>query len=148
GDGLLAAPLGGFLWTRTRAGVIIQGRNRAVAEMPPVLRLSCATGVRSFLYPEGRIPAPTLAEKVAAVSSRAPCVSARGRKWQRLLRRLNCPSWVILRGGRCGVNFSEQPPSKQWAALKYRGEKIAEVWFKPEDNPFALTIRIPQKSFQ
>jgi hypothetical protein len=46
------------------------------------------------------------------------------------------------------VNFSEQPPSKQWAALKYRGEKIAEVWFKPEGEPFALTFRIPQSSFQ
>jgi hypothetical protein len=45
------------------------------------------------------------------------------------------------------VNFSEQPPSKQWAALKYRGETIAEVWFKPEGEPFALTFRIPQKSF-
>jgi len=46
------------------------------------------------------------------------------------------------------VNFSEQPPSKQWAALKYRGEKFAEVWFKPEGEPFALTFRVPQKSFQ
>jgi hypothetical protein len=46
------------------------------------------------------------------------------------------------------VNFSELPPSKQWAALKYRGEKFAEVWFKPEGEPFALTFRIPQKSFQ
>ncbi len=46
------------------------------------------------------------------------------------------------------MNFSEQPPSKEWAALKYRGEKIAEVWFKPEGEPFALTFRIPQKSFQ
>jgi hypothetical protein len=46
------------------------------------------------------------------------------------------------------VNFSEQPPSKQWAALKYRGEKIAEVWFKPEGEPFALTFRIPPQSFQ
>ncbi len=46
------------------------------------------------------------------------------------------------------MNFSEQPPSKQWAALKYRGEKIAEVWFKPEGEPFALIFRIPQKSFQ
>src|SRR5436309_16046554 len=50
--------------------------------------------------------------------------------------------------GRCGVRFSEQPPSEQWAALKYRGEKFAEVWFKPEGEPFALTFRIPQKSFQ
>lgn len=46
------------------------------------------------------------------------------------------------------MNFSEQPPSKQWAALKYRGEKFAEVWFKPEGEPFALTFRIPQGSFQ
>src|SRR5437588_5602688 len=50
-------------------------------------------------------------------------------------------------GGRRGVNFSEQPPSKQWAALKYRGETIAEVWFKPEGQPFSLTFRIPQSSF-
>src|ERR1700704_4461185 len=46
------------------------------------------------------------------------------------------------------MNFSEQPPSKQWAALKYRGEKFAEVWFKPEGEPFGLAIRIPQESFQ
>lgn len=46
------------------------------------------------------------------------------------------------------MNFSEQPPSKEWAALKYRGESFAEVWFKPEGKPFALTFRIPQKSFQ
>jgi uncharacterized protein YoxC len=46
------------------------------------------------------------------------------------------------------VNFSEQPPSKQWAALKYGGEKVAEVWFKPEGEPFALAFRIPRESFQ
>jgi hypothetical protein len=46
------------------------------------------------------------------------------------------------------MNFSEQPPSKQWAALKYRGEVVAEVWFKPEGEPFGLTFRIPQKSFE
>lgn len=46
------------------------------------------------------------------------------------------------------MNFSEQPPSKQWAALKFRGEPFAEVWFKPEGEPFALTFRIPRKSFQ
>jgi hypothetical protein len=46
------------------------------------------------------------------------------------------------------VNFSERPPSKQWAALKYRGETIAEVWFKPEGEPFALAFRIPAESFQ
>lgn len=46
------------------------------------------------------------------------------------------------------MNFSEQPPSKQWVALKYGGEEFAEVWFKPEGEPFALVFRIPQKSFQ
>lgn len=46
------------------------------------------------------------------------------------------------------MKFSDQPPSEQWAALKYRGETLAEVWFKPEVNPFALTFRIPQKTFQ
>jgi hypothetical protein len=46
------------------------------------------------------------------------------------------------------VNFSEQPPSQQWAALKHRGETIAEVWFKPEGDPFALAFRIPSESFQ
>jgi hypothetical protein len=46
------------------------------------------------------------------------------------------------------VSFSEQPPSKQWATLKYRGEQIAEVWFKPEGEPFGLAFRIPRTSFQ
>ena len=46
------------------------------------------------------------------------------------------------------MNFSEQPASKEWAALKYRGESFAEVWFKPEGEPLALTFRILQKSFQ
>jgi hypothetical protein len=46
------------------------------------------------------------------------------------------------------VSFSEHPPSQQWAALKYLGEKLAEVWFKPEGEPLALTFRIPQESFQ
>src|SRR5258708_32508249 len=50
--------------------------------------------------------------------------------------------------GRCGVNYSEQPPSTQWSALKYRGETIAEVWFKPEAEPLALTFRIRRASFQ
>jgi hypothetical protein len=45
------------------------------------------------------------------------------------------------------VNFLEQPPSTQWVGLKFRGEKFADVWFKPEGEPFALTIRIPQASF-
>jgi hypothetical protein len=46
------------------------------------------------------------------------------------------------------VNFSEQPPSKQWAALKYKGERIAEVWFKPKGEPFVLSFRIPKECFQ
>jgi hypothetical protein len=46
------------------------------------------------------------------------------------------------------MNFSELPPSKHWAALKYRGEKFAEVWFKPADEPFGLLFRIPRESFQ
>jgi hypothetical protein len=61
-------------------------------------------------------------------------------------RRFHRPWWLALRG-RCGVNFSEQPPSKQWAPLKYRGETVAEVWFKPQGAPFGLTFRIPQESF-
>jgi len=44
--------------------------------------------------------------------------------------------------------FSNLPPSKQWSALKFRGEKFAEVWFKPEGEPCGLTFRIPQASFQ
>ncbi len=46
------------------------------------------------------------------------------------------------------MNFSEQPPSNQWVALKYRGEKLAEVWFKPAGEPLALKFRIPLSSFQ
>jgi hypothetical protein len=46
------------------------------------------------------------------------------------------------------VNFSEQPASQQWATLKFRGEKFAEVWFKPEGDPLALQFRIPQNSLQ
>lgn len=40
------------------------------------------------------------------------------------------------------------PPSKQWASLKFRGVRFADVWIKPEGNPFALAFRIPQESFQ
>ncbi|HEV3238178.1 MAG TPA: hypothetical protein VGZ25_14405 [Gemmataceae bacterium] len=46
------------------------------------------------------------------------------------------------------MSFSEQAPSKQWAALKHQGETIAEVWFKPEGEPCALAFRIPPLSFQ
>ncbi|MBI3822504.1 MAG: hypothetical protein HY289_07470 [Planctomycetes bacterium] len=46
------------------------------------------------------------------------------------------------------MKFAEQPPSKHWAALKFRGEKFAEVWFKPEGEPRGVTFRIPQQSFQ
>jgi hypothetical protein len=46
------------------------------------------------------------------------------------------------------VDFSQQAPSTQWAALKHRGEKIAEVWFKPQGEPLALLFRIPHNSFE
>lgn len=46
------------------------------------------------------------------------------------------------------MNFSEQPGSKQWAVLKYRGEKFAEVWFKPVGEPLGLIFRIPRQIFQ
>lgn len=45
------------------------------------------------------------------------------------------------------VNFSERPPSTQWASLSYQGEPFAEVWLKPEGEPHGLTIRLSQKSF-
>ena len=46
------------------------------------------------------------------------------------------------------MNFSEQPPSKHWAALKFGGEEFAGVWFKPEGEPWGLIFRIPGKSFR
>jgi hypothetical protein len=46
------------------------------------------------------------------------------------------------------VIFSEQPPSKQWAALTFRGKRIAEVWFKPEAEPWSVVFRIPRSSFE
>lgn len=46
------------------------------------------------------------------------------------------------------MNFSELPPSKQWAALKHGGVKVAEVWFKPDDAPFGVVFRIPRESFE
>jgi hypothetical protein len=46
------------------------------------------------------------------------------------------------------VNFSEQPRSQQWAPVTYRGERLADVWFKPEGEPFVLVFRIPQTIFQ
>jgi hypothetical protein len=46
------------------------------------------------------------------------------------------------------VNFLDQPPSQQWSTLKYKGETIAEVWFKPEAEPFGLTFRIPRTGLQ
>ena len=46
------------------------------------------------------------------------------------------------------MNFSEQPASKQWATLNYRGQTVAEIWFKPHDEPFALRFRVPQSTFQ
>jgi hypothetical protein len=45
------------------------------------------------------------------------------------------------------VGFWEQPPAKQGVALKYRGERFAEVAFNPDDGRFLLTFRIPRESF-
>ena len=45
------------------------------------------------------------------------------------------------------MNFLDQPPSQQWSALKYKGETIAEVWFKPENEPLGLTFRISHAGF-
>src|SRR5205085_12434059 len=38
--------------------------------------------------------------------------------------------------------------STQWAALKHRGETVAEVRFEPEGGVFDLSFRVPQSSFQ
>lgn len=58
-------------------------------------------------------------------------------------------SWGLKsEAGYCEVSFAEQPPSKQWAAIKFRGHRLAEVWFKPGGEPHALSFRIPQQSFQ
>jgi hypothetical protein len=46
------------------------------------------------------------------------------------------------------VESSEQAPSKQWAALKCRGETIADVWFRPEGDPLALIFRVSRETFQ
>jgi hypothetical protein len=46
------------------------------------------------------------------------------------------------------MNFAELPPSKQWAGLNYKGDKVGEVWLKPQGDPFAVTFRIPQTTFQ
>src|SRR5947209_3775368 len=48
----------------------------------------------------------------------------------------------------CGVTVSEQPPLKQWAALKFKGEKFADVCFEPEGESLAILFRIPESSFQ
>lgn len=45
------------------------------------------------------------------------------------------------------MNFPEQPPSTRWSALTFKGEKLAEVWFKPEGDPSALTFRVPRSTF-
>lgn len=46
------------------------------------------------------------------------------------------------------MNFSEQSRSQQWAVLSCKGVRFGEVWFKPEGEPFALILRIPQRIFQ
>jgi uncharacterized protein YoxC len=46
------------------------------------------------------------------------------------------------------VNFSEQVPSNEWAALEHMGEEIAEAWFKPENEGSTLVFRVSQNRFQ
>jgi hypothetical protein len=46
------------------------------------------------------------------------------------------------------VNFSEREPSNEWTALKHTEEEIAEAWFKPEEDPLTLLLRVPQSRFQ
>lgn len=46
------------------------------------------------------------------------------------------------------MNFADQLPSQQWGLLKYKGTIIAEVWFKPDNDPWGLTLRIPQQAFR
>jgi hypothetical protein len=46
------------------------------------------------------------------------------------------------------MNFTDQSPSTQWSALKFRGDKFAEVWFKPEGKRFGLMFRIPRETYQ
>lgn len=42
------------------------------------------------------------------------------------------------------MKFSERLPSSAWAALKYKGEALAEVWFKPGGDPLALAFQVPR----
>lgn len=44
------------------------------------------------------------------------------------------------------MNFFELPPSKRWSVLKYQGERLAEVWFKPQGDPLTLVLRIFRES--
>jgi hypothetical protein len=46
------------------------------------------------------------------------------------------------------VNFAELPASSQWANLKYKGARIADVWIKPADEPNTIRFRITAESFQ
>lgn len=40
------------------------------------------------------------------------------------------------------MTFADRPPSTGWATLKYKGEPVADVWFKPADAPSGLTFRL------
>ncbi len=45
------------------------------------------------------------------------------------------------------MSFADRPPSTQWLPLMFKGDPFAEVWFKPEGEPFGLTFRVPRPSF-
>src|SRR5215471_1564763 len=67
------------------------------------------------------------------IRSRVTSGSDRFRLWGP--RRVRAAGMTMVTG-RCGVNYSDQAPSREWSVLKYQGETIAEVWFKPEADPF------------
>lgn len=79
-----------------------------------------------------------------------PCISTRRRddlpaKLGGAHRRI--PLYVavpVLKSGSCRVKFSDRAPSNDWAALRHKGATIAEVWFKPQGEPFSLVFRVPQ----
>jgi len=46
------------------------------------------------------------------------------------------------------MDFSDRAPSQHWSLLTSEGQKIADVWSKPEGESLALLFQIPQSSFQ
>src|SRR5438552_2908152 len=53
----------------------------------------------------------------------------------------------VLSLRRCGVDISEQVPNER-AALKHKGEFIAEAWFEAEGESPTLVFRVPRERLQ